>query len=226
MHVEHATAQRALAGELDAFMADLRSMDDDDLLVRSRCLGWSRCDLAAHVHMGLQEILLGVHSPSASPPDTDAAAYWRAVLATNDGGADRLDALRFAQRLALAYRRPTGLVRHMEATAGPVGRAVRSLVPGALAFQGHVMDTGDFLAMWAVELCIHHLDLAPGDGRSGPTRESLILTRSTVEALAGGPLPAGVDDIRVALIGAGRDRPTPGEVEALGSLAAAVPVIT
>ncbi len=93
MHIQHATAQRALAGELDAFMADLRSMDDDDLLVPSRCLGWSRCDLAAHVHMGLQEILLGVHSPSASPPDTDAAAYWRAVLATNDGGANRLDAL-------------------------------------------------------------------------------------------------------------------------------------
>lgn len=226
MHVEHATAQQALAGELVAFMADLCSMDDADLLVPSRCLGWSRCDLAAHVHMGLQEILLGVHSPSASPPDTDAASYWRAVVPTNDSGADRLDALRFAQRLALVYRRPSGLARHMEATAAPVGRAVISLAPAVLAFQGHVMATGDFLAMWAVELCIHHLDLAPGDGLDGPTPESLALTRSTVEALAGGPFPAGLDDSRVALIGAGRDRPTPGEVEALGSLAAAVPVIT
>ena len=225
MDVVHATGQRAFVDALAAFMAAAEAMDDTGLMERSRCRGWSRADLMVHVHLGLQELLVGIHAPTDAPADTDAASYWKRDLPTNDTEADDLDALRFVQRVSLAYRRPTGVVGHLKAGATAADHAARTVASGALAFQGHVMTTGNFLAMWAVETVIHHLDLACGDEFGGPTAQSLALTRRTVEALAGKAFPSDWTDESVALLGAGRVQPTAEKRAELGPLADLLPVI-
>ncbi len=223
--VEHAAGQQAFVDALAAFMAAADAMADTDLMERSRCRGWSRADLMVHVHLGLQELFVGIHGPTDATADTDAATYWKRALPTNDREADDLDALRFVQRVSLAYRRPTGAVGHLKATATAADHAARTVAPGALAFQGHVMTTGSFLAMWAVELCIHHLDLDCGDDTAGPTAPSLTLTRETVESLAGKAFPSGWADETVALLGAGRVKPAAYERAELGPLADRLPVL-
>ena len=230
MHVGHAEAQQAFAGELAAFCAAVEAMDHEALLSASRCRSWSAADVVVHVHLGLQELLIGVHSPAAeslTTPDVDAATYWRHPVPTNDGTADDIDALRFVQRLALAYRRSAGLVAHFLATAGGAGRAAASLGEGLLAFQGHTMTTGDFLAMWTVELAVHHLDLAADrEPAPPPTDAALALTRRTADALLGPPFPAVWTDTRVALLAAGRQEPTPAEAALLPYQGITLPVIT
>ena len=205
-------------------MAVVESMDDVGLIAPSRCRGWSRADLLVHVHLGLQELLVGIHAPSDDAADTDAATYWKGEVPTNDAAADELDAVRFVQRVALAYRRPTGIVGHMKATAAAVGQAAQTLAPGSLRFQGHVMTTGNFMAIWAVELCVHHLDLACTGDR--PTPEVLALTRTTTESLAGAPFPQRWDDVHVALLGAGRVQATPDELAELREVALSLPVMS
>jgi Mycothiol maleylpyruvate isomerase N-terminal domain len=223
--VAHATGQQAFVDALAAFMAAAEAMGDVGLMDRSRCRGWSRADLMVHVHFGLQELFVGIHAPTDAAADTDAASYWKRDLPTNDTEADDLDALRFVQRVSLAYRRPNGVVGHLKATATAADHAARSVTPGALAFQGHVMTTGNFLAMWAVELCIHHLDLSCGDEVTGPTAQALTLTRGTVEALVGAAFPSGWSDEKVALLGAGRLQPGPQERAELERLADLLPVL-
>jgi hypothetical protein len=64
-----------------------------------------------------------------------------------------------------------------------------------------VFAPGDYLAIWAVENAVHHLDLlsdAPAPA------EALALTRGTVEALLGEPLPESWSDEDAVLVGTGR----------------------
>ena len=112
--------------------------------------------MLVHLHFGLQEMLLGTLSTTDAAADTDAASYWREAPAD---GADALDQVQFARSIASAYRPPTGLMRHVCITADALNRAVAGLDAGTVRFQGRLLPTGDFLATWAVELAVHHLDL-------------------------------------------------------------------
>jgi hypothetical protein len=107
------------------------------------------------------------------------------------------------QRLATAYRRPTSAVAHLRETADGLVRAVRAAAPGAVRFQGHVLATGDFLATWAVELAVHHLDIGRDLDLPAPYPGALRMARETVEALVG-ELPPEWSDETAVLAGTGR----------------------
>jgi hypothetical protein len=66
-----------------------------------------------------------------------------------------------------------------------------------------VLATGDFLATWAVELAVHHLDLARELDLPAPDPAALRMSRDTVEALVG-ELPREWSDETAVLIGTGR----------------------
>jgi hypothetical protein len=85
------------------------------------------------------------------------------------------------------------------------------------------MRTGDFLASWALELAVHHLDLGAELTLSPPAATALALARTTVEELAGGRLPW--DDDTTVLIGTGRVPPDEEHVTQAGPLAANLPVL-
>lgn len=193
MRVEHDRGVRACAGAIRALVAAADGLSDDALLAPSRCAGWSRLDALVHVHLGLQEMLLGVVTPTDAEPDVDAASYWRSDPPSNDDSTDAIDQLGYLHRLSSAYRRPRGMVGHLGVTAEALAGAVARMSTGAVRFQGHVLTTGNFLATWATELAVHHLDLQLEDGAAGPDPEALTLARQTAEALAGRTIDADSD---------------------------------
>ena len=226
MHVEHGQARAAFLEGLGTLVDVAESLDDRQLLSASRCHGWNVCDVLVHVHLGLQEMLLGVVAPTGTEPDTDAASYWRGSPPSTDAGADEVDAIRFARRVASAYRLPRGLVAHLRMTADGVGRAVADMQPGAVDFQARVLSTGDFLATWAVEVAVHHLDLGRDLTLPGPPAGALRLARTTIQELAGGPLPATWSDEHAVLVGAGRQEIEPPDAASgHGAVLDALPVL-
>jgi Mycothiol maleylpyruvate isomerase N-terminal domain len=218
VHVEHQDGQTAFLDELAALLAVAGGLDDEQLLTESRCRGWAVGDVLVHVHLGLQEMLLGVVTPAATPPDTDAANYWRTLPP-----ADRVAQVRRLRLLGAVYQRPVGLVAHLLATGDGVASAVSMLPPRVVRFQGHALTTGDFLTTWAVELAVHHLDLAHRLELPPPATRALQWARRTVETLAGGELPW--DDETTVLLGTGRRRPDHRQARQAGPLAARLPVL-
>jgi hypothetical protein len=130
MRVEHREGQAAFLDQLATLLMVCTRLDDDQLLAASRCRGWTVGDVLVHVHLGLQDMLLGVVWPADPDPDTDAASYWRLPVPTNDPQADQVAAVRFVRLWAAVYRRPTGLVAHLRPTAEGVARAVSALPEG------------------------------------------------------------------------------------------------
>jgi uncharacterized protein (TIGR03083 family) len=200
MQVEHEPAARACAAAIRALLTAANGLDDQELLEPSRCPGWSRLNALMHVHLGLQDMLLGMASPTEAEPDVDAASYWRTDPPSNDGDADPIDHFGFLYRFSSAYRRPHQAVGHLRHTAETLAAAVERMTPGRLRFQGHVLDSGDFLATWATEVAVHHLDLDLAADAPGPDPEALRLARRTAETLAGGPIE-GADDVEATLRG-------------------------
>lgn len=203
MQVEHERGVRACAAAVRALVAAADTLADDALLAPSRCAGWSRLDALVHVHLGLQEMLLGVVTPTDAVPDVDAATYWRTDPPGNDDSADAIDQLGYLHRLSSAYRRPRGMLGHLRMTAEGLTGAVERMPVGAVRFQGHVLTTGNFLATWATELAVHHLDLQLDDDDPGPDPEALALARQTAEVLAGRTIDAA-SDAEAVLHGWGR----------------------
>ena len=162
MHIDHVFGRDAFVAELTLLLGS-QGLTDHELLATSRCRGWTVADVLTHVHLGLQEMLLGIVSPTTSRrPSTRPPTGQLPRPATTTR---RPRSSRFASYAVLssAYRRLTGGVRHLELTARILGRAVTRTVDEAhLDFQGHVITTGDFFATWAVELAVHHLDLDLG----------------------------------------------------------------
>jgi hypothetical protein len=123
----------------------------------------------------------------AEPPDADAATYWQ--TAPPGSSSDEVPGLLAVRRLAGATRAPSGALVPLRLVAGALRSAVGRLGDDVLAFQGHVLSTGDFLATWAVELAVHQLDLAREIDVARPTPAALGLARRTVESVAGAGLP-------------------------------------
>ncbi len=224
MYVEFEHGRSAFLNSLDIWAAVVEALSDDQLLAASRCRGWAVSDVVVHVHMGLQDMLLGVVAPTDGEPDVDAASYWRIELPTNDPDADDLAPIRFTRLVASAYRRPRGIVGHLLPTVAGLRRAVAAMGPGALEFQGHVLTAGDFLATWAVELAVHHLDLTAGLDLAPPAPGALRLARETVEALAGF-LPEQWSDETAVLVGTGRVELTDEQGREAGAAGARLPAL-
>ena len=201
--------REACGASVDGFVRAIETLGEHDLLGASRCHGWTRLDVVTHVIAGWQEMLGGLVSPVGTPPDVDAASYWSSFAADYADSDPVLDLMSQRRRTA-AYARPSSAVEHLLDVAAALQRGIAAYAGPATLWQGHVFAPGDFLAIWAVEDVVHHLDLAC-DEPAPPT--ALAVTRATVEALAGGPLPATWSDEQVALVGAGR-LPVPADAPA------------
>ncbi|HVM18513.1 MAG TPA: maleylpyruvate isomerase family mycothiol-dependent enzyme [Egibacteraceae bacterium] len=227
MHVDHHVAQAAFGASLTALMRVVDRLSDDDLQAASYCRGWTVGDVLTHLHLGLQEMLLGIVATTDADPDTDAAGYWRLAPPSNDDEAaqDDIAQIRFTRLLTSAYRRPTGLVGHMRPTVDGVTLAVSRMADGAVAFQRRVLTTGDFLATWTVEVAVHHLDLTRELDLPPPPAPGLTIARATIEALAGGALPVTWADTEAVLVGAGRVPPSVQQRRDAGTLVERLPVL-
>lgn len=165
----------------------------------SRCHGWTVLDVIVHVRTGLDEMLRGIVSVTTDRPDTDPASYWSTALPTADSPAEDVDAILW----------PRTAVAHLRDVATAVDTAARRTPDGPIRFQGHVPASGDFLTRWAVELAVHHLDIAAHLELAPPTERALELSRASVEALLDATLPRDLDDSAAVLLGTGRLTRTP-----------------
>ena len=205
--------RRAFLDAVDRFTSAVAGLSEHDLLGASRCHGWTRLEVVSHVIAGWEEMLGGMVSRVQAPPSVDAATYWTAFVAES-AEEDPVAVLMTQRRRAVAYARPSAAQAHLGDVAAAVRRGAAALPGHACTWQGHVFTAGDFLAVWAVEDAVHHLDLALDPALDPAPAEALALTRRTIEALVGAPLPSTWSDLTAALVGTGR-LPVPDEGAAL-----------
>ena len=202
----------ACADSVDAFLRAAQAFGEYELLGASRCHGWTRLDVVAHVLAGWQEMLGGMVSPVDDEPSVDTATYWPAFAADYPMD-DPVPSLMAQRRRTAAYVRPASALGQLRDVTAPLQRGIAALPDRHVLWQGHVFAPGDFLAIWAVENVVHHLDLLTEE--PAPPA-ALALTRATVEALVGQRLPPAWDDEEATLNGTGR-APVPEEAEGLAS---------
>jgi hypothetical protein len=205
-------ARTACVDSIDSFVRAVESFSEYDLLGASRCHGWTRLDVTVHVLAGWQEMLGGLVSLVDSEPTVDAATYWPAFTAEYAAD-DPVPTLMAQRRRAAAYARPESARSQLRDVAAAVRRGVVSSRDRRCLWQGHAFAAGDFLAIWAVEDVVHHLDLRCVEPAPAT---ALKLARATIEALIEQPLPATMSDEEATLIGTGRS-PAPAQLDALAA---------
>lgn len=221
MNVTLERSRTALLAEIGEWRRALATVNDTGLLEPSGCPGWARLEVVVHVRAGLQELLACFTAGTALAPDRDAATYW--LEFAPGGGGGTVEGTMWLRRTSSAYARPSGAVRHLADVLDQTEHALGGLQDATVRFQGHVLSTGDLIATWAVELHLHRLDLLVPYAEAS---DAAMLARETIEVLADGSAPAAnlVAAERFLLIGSGRVEPTADERQALGGIAARLPV--
>ncbi|MFI6349562.1 maleylpyruvate isomerase N-terminal domain-containing protein [Streptomyces sp. NPDC050560] len=179
---------------------------DEDFGRPSGCTGWLVRDLACHLVIDAQDVLITLATPMDEEPTRTALTYWQ-VAAEPPTGDDPLDAL--TVRLAAAYEDPGLLKFHLDDVGSAAGRAAALADRGLrVGTQDEVLTAGDYLSAYVLEWTLHHLDLvAHLPGRAGPPAECLAEARRMLEDIAGTPLPAALPDEDALRLGTGRRTP-------------------
>lgn len=207
-----------------ALRAAVAGLADDDFARPSGCRGWLVRDLACHLVLDAQDVLITLATPADTAPTRDAVTYWE-VGRTPPTGDEPLDTL--VVRLAAAYREPSLLRLHLDDVGSAAGRAATLVDPGLpVGTRDEVLTAGDYLLAYVVEWTVHHLDLvAHLPATPGPPAEGLARSRAMVERIVGAPFPASFSDADALLVATGRRPPTDREAADLGDLAARLPFV-
>lgn len=207
-----------------ALLAAVAETKDEDFDRPSGCAGWLVRDLACHLVIDAQDVLITLVTPAEGEPTVDAATYWK-VSDEPPTGDDPLSAL--IPRLAAAYGEPRWLKFHLDDVGTAAGRAAALADPKALvSTQDEVLTVGDYLSAYVLEWTLHHLDLnAHLASAAGPPAETLAATRALLERIAGFAFPESFGDTDALLVGTGRRAAAEEEVAALGENATRLPLI-
>ncbi|MFI8992885.1 maleylpyruvate isomerase N-terminal domain-containing protein [Streptomyces sp. NPDC053542] len=207
-----------------ALRTAVAGLSDEDFARPSGCTGWLVRDLACHLVIDAQDVLITLVTPADTEPTHDAVTYWN-VAQTSPAGDDPLDAL--TVRLAAAYGDPALLKFHLDDVGSAAGRAAELADPDLrVSTQDMVLTAGDYLTAYVLEWTLHHLDLvAHLPDTPGPAAEGLARSREMLERIAGAAFPASFSDEDALLVGTGRRAPTEAERAELGELAAKLPLV-
>ncbi|OLZ57540.1 maleylpyruvate isomerase N-terminal domain-containing protein [Amycolatopsis keratiniphila] len=207
-----------------ALLTAVAETPDEDFDKPSGCAGWLVRDLACHLVIDAQDVLITLATPADTEPTRDEVTYWE-VSEKPPTGEDDLDAL--IVRLAAAYQEPRLLKFHLDDVGSAAGRAATLADPTArVATRDIVLTAGDFLSAYVLEWTLHHLDLvAHLPQLDGPAADALAETRRIMERRTGETFPASFSDTDALLVGTGRREATDAEKAALGDLAAKLPFV-
>ncbi|MFC4787185.1 maleylpyruvate isomerase N-terminal domain-containing protein [Nocardioides sp. MAHUQ-72] len=219
--------------------AAVEDLAPPELLLGTRCRGWTVQDLVFHQLLDAQRALVAFATPSGQEPDVDAVTYWAPFrpgsAGSGEGGGPGGDDwagahARFVRVASSAYVDPRTLVSHWRTTCEATVRAAAAADPGGrVSTQGHVLDVPDFVSTLVVEATVHHLDLVvelpPGAPGTAPDPEGLALTRAVLEGIHGEPLPATWDDTAAVLKGTGRLELSADDRQQLGASADRLPLL-
>lgn len=207
-----------------ALRTAVAELADEDFAQPSGCAGWLVRDLACHLIIDAQDVLITLVTPTDAKPTRDAVTYW-AVADTPPTGDDPLDAL--IVRLAAAYEEPGLLKFHLDDVGSAAGRAAELADPALrVSTQDMVLTAGDYLSAYVLEWSLHHLDLiAHLPDLAEPPAEGLARSREMLEEIAGAAFPASWSDRDALLVGTGRRAPTDAQKAELGESAAKLPLV-
>ena len=212
----------ALLRAAHAPLLDLADRIDEETGWRAtRLPGWTVRDLLFHLAGDSQRALVALHTPADTPPDTDEVSYWSHW---EPGTAGARDGLRGTRIQASAWSSVRGPAELYAETARAVLVAAETTHPDEVVkTQGHSLTAGSLLSTLAVEVAVHQLDLDPVLGP--PSGEVIDEVGRVLDALLGRPRPAGIDPVRWARVGTGREQLTGSERDQLGpDLAARLPL--
>lgn len=175
----------ALATVYSGITEIVTSLDDQDLLLPTRCRGWTVCDLLLHLTLDAQRALVALASPADGPADVDSVSYWRSFPGAGDPDASAIHA-QWVRRTAAAFIRPSGVLRPWLDTAPAATRAAAAADPGGrVSTQDHVLTVPDFLATLVTEAVVHHLDLVVSlPDAPEPAPEAMEVAGQTLVGLA------------------------------------------
>jgi hypothetical protein len=207
-----------------ALRTAVAELPDEDFAQPSGCAGWLVRDLACHLIIDAQDVLITLATPAETEPTRDAVTYWE-VAKTPPTGDDPLDAL--TVRLAAAYEEPWLLKFHLDDVGSAAGRAAELADPGLrVGTRDQVLTAGDYLSAYVLEWTLHHLDLVANlPDAAEPPAEGLAGAREMLEKIAGASFPASLSDEDALLVGTGRRAPTDAEKAELGELAERIPFV-
>ena len=217
----------ALDAAYSGVTAVVSGLDDRDLLLPTRCRGWTIADLLLHMTLDAQRALVTLHHPAGGPADVDSVTYWRGFPGTGSSWAPAH--AQWVRRAAAAYETPSGVVDRWRETAPAAVHAARTADPaGFVSTQGHVLAVPDFVATLVTEAVIHHLDLVESlPDAAAPADEALHVAVSTMDGLAAPDgLPAAWPAQEALLKSSGRMELTAQDRKLLGSRGDTFPLIS
>ena len=216
---------RVLRSSYAAFVTLAGQVDDATSWAPTACEGWAVRDLLFHWLGDCRRALVALHTPTAQPPDRDAATYW------TDWAPDPVAAAngrRFTRVVASMFLDPAQLVDVVAETAAAVVHASETLpLDRNVETQGHVLRADHLIGTLAVEATIHHLDALGGvPDAQPPSRDGLGYVRVVLDTLLGRAVPVAWSDEHYARAATGRVPLTGDERTALGADADRLPLFS
>ncbi len=216
----------ALAAETQRTAAFLDQLSGDDWERPTRCPPMDVTELTFHAFRGAGRLLEVAQRPVPGEAQIDAVQYFR-----YDPVAEGRGIVERAQSGAAGLT-PADLCAAWKtqwpqaiATAQEAGAASGVMIESP--FGGGRLLLSEYAKTRVLEVTIHTMDLRDAVGLSpDPTEAGLTVTCDVLRGLLGADLrPLGIDDVRFALTGTGREPLDGAETELLGPLAKLFPLL-
>lgn len=220
-----------MTNPLDALQAEtertgmfLAGLTAQDWMRPTRCPPMNVRELAVHALRGAYRIVSFLQTPVSGEPQKDAVSYYRydpvavgvevvdrAKVESEKRGPDADIAAEWREAWREALRAARAASGDDPVVASPLG----------------TLRLHEYLRTRCVEVTIHSMDLRDAVGFDpDPTPEGLAATCDVLRGLLGGDVrPPGLDEVRFALTGTGREKLTDDERDLLGSRADRFPLL-
>jgi uncharacterized protein (TIGR03083 family) len=220
----------ALLGEIDRVANFIESVDEKSWDAPTRCEPLTFREMLAHMLRGAFRINGMIdEGPLEQQPEADAITYWRIVGAVPNAAQPAGPSVVESAQSNASGRSTEDLIKAWRAdweTALSRSRGLRPEDP-VLRNPFVTIRLSEFLRTRCLEVVVHHMDLRHALKRKpDPDVSALAVVDDVLTGLLGtDPRRTGMDPVRFALLGTGREKLNDAEKKALGPLSRGFPLI-
>jgi uncharacterized protein (TIGR03083 family) len=224
------TAAGTLQREIDRVATFIESVDEDAWEQPTRCPPLTFREMLAHMLRGTKRLNAMLdEGPVEDQPEGDALTYWRIAGAVPDAEQPiASDVVDRAQHDAEGFT-PADLTKAWRNDWDAVLARVQALKPEDPVMPSPFarMRMSEYLRTRHIEVVVHHMDLRDAAGQApGPDPAALHVVCEVLAGMLGAdPVRLGMDPIRFALAGTGRETLNDSERAMLGPLVSKFPLI-
>jgi uncharacterized protein (TIGR03083 family) len=202
----------------------LLALSEEEFRRPTRCEPWDAKELTAHLYRSLMRIPTSLDDDAPAVADTDSVTYWRSY----DVPTDAPVIAAHARATAAEYETGAELAAAFDELWRTALDRARSADPGRLVhvWWGPNLRLDDFLTTRVLEVVVHGLDMTQALRRAPiASDEGIRMVKETLDGLLGHPAPMHWSDIELIEKGTGRLPLSDADVEELGSVADAFPLL-